>query len=109
VAFSHLVGSIKAKGASKSVKYGPMNKGPLDDAIADTFRSGTYTKIVAEEPTTLYRVYSGKAGQLRTTKPQGPVQSMIVSALSPSWGNTATEVVSNKVPKGTTLYQGYVA
>lgn len=90
-----------------------MNEGPLPEAIANTFRSGTYTEIVTQEETTLYRVYGGKAGQLgsywTTTKPQGPVQSIIDSALDQSWGNTATNVVTINVPKGTTIYQGFAA
>lgn len=44
-----------------------------------------------------------------TTKPQGPLQSVIDSALDQNWGNTATNVATIKVPKGTTIYQGYAA
>lgn len=90
-----------------------MNKGPLSESIANTFRSGTYTKIVTQEETVLYRVYGGKAGQLgsywTTTKPQGSIQSIIDSALNPNWGNNATKAVSINVPKGTTIYQGFAA
>lgn len=90
-----------------------MNKGPLPDAVANTFRSGTYTEVVTQGETTLYRVYGGKAGELgsywTTTKPQGPLQSTIDSALEQNWGNTATNVATIKVPKGMTIYQGAAA
>ena len=104
---------IKSKGEGQAVKYGPMNKGPLPDNVANTFRSGTYTEIVTQKQTTLYRVYGGNSSQIggywTTTKPQGPVQSIIDSALDPIWGNNATKVVSIVVPKGTTIYQGFAA
>jgi hypothetical protein len=44
--------------------YGPMNKGPLPDAVANTFRSGTYSEVVTQGETTLYRVYGGEAGEI---------------------------------------------
>ena len=87
-----------------------MNKGLLPDAVANTFRSGTYTEVVIKGETTLYRVYGGKAGELgsywTTTKPQGSLQSTMDSALDQKWGNTATNVFTIKVPKGMTIYQG---
>lgn len=90
-----------------------MNKGLLTDAIANTFRSGTYTKVVTQEETTLYRVYSGKAGELGSywtrIKPQGPLQSTIDSALDQNLGNTATNVSTIKVPKEMTIYEGTAA
>ncbi|MCO1604048.1 RHS repeat-associated core domain-containing protein [Desulfosporosinus nitroreducens] len=102
-----------SEGAGKAVTYGPMVKGPLPDAIANTFRSGTYTQVVTQGETTLYRVYGGKAGELSsywtTTKPQGPLQSTIDSALDQGWGNTAENVATIKVPEGTTIYQGAAA
>lgn len=94
-------------------RYGPMNKGPLPDKISETFRGGSYTEIVTKEPTTLYRVYGGKAGQLgpywTKTPPSGPMQSQIDSALKPEWGNTAEKVVKIEVPPGTTIYDGFAA
>ncbi|WP_058487108.1 hypothetical protein [Defluviitalea phaphyphila] len=83
------------------------------DDIANTFRSGTYTKIVTQEEIILYRVYGGKAGELGSywtrTKSKGPLQSIIDSALDQNWGNTATNVSTIKVPKGTTIYEGVAA
>lgn len=80
-----------------------MNPGPLPKEIADTFRSGTYTRLIIQEETTLYRVYGGKAGELGSywtrTKPQGPLQSVVDSALDQKWGNNATQVVQIKVVK----------
>jgi len=54
-------------------------------------------------------VYDGNAGQIggywTRTKPSGPVQSIIDSALNPQWGNTATSVATIRVPAGTTIYE----
>jgi|GEM_PF-6168255 len=84
--------------------YGPMNQqGPLPLSVANTFRSGTYVEIVTNKPLTLYRVYGGNASKLgsywATTKPSGPVQSIIDSALNPAWGNPATNVVKIEAPQ----------
>ncbi len=93
--------------------YNPVNPGPLDKDIADTFRSGTYTEKVTTQETTLYRVISddgNPAGSYLTReKPQGPLQSVIDSALDQNWGNTATRVVEVKIPPGTKLYEGAAA
>lgn len=103
--------SFSPKGAGKAIKYikyGPMNKGPLPDAIANTFRSDTYSQVVTQEEVILYRAYGGKAGELggywTRTEPQGPLQTVIDSALDQNWGNTATNVAKIKVPMGTTIY-----
>ncbi|MDD0989713.1 hypothetical protein M5G11_04115, partial [Pseudomonas sp. TNT2022 ID681] len=94
-------------------EFGPMNQGPLPKGIADTFRSGTYSEVVTQQPTTLYRVYGGTAQELggywTSTKPAGPVQSIIDSALKPEWGNTATKVVKIEVPIGTKYFEGVAA
>jgi RHS repeat-associated protein len=99
--------------ASKSVRFGPMNPGPLADDIANTFRSGTYTARTLDKPTTLYRVIGdtgNPAGSYWTrVKPQGPLQSIIDSALDQNWGNTATRVVEAKIPAGTQIYAGAAA
>lgn len=96
--------------AGNSITYGPMNQGPLPTAIANTFRSGTYTKNILETDIIIYRTYGGKAGELGSywtrSKPTGSLQSIIDSALNPIWGNTATNVVKIKVPRGTTFFEG---
>ncbi|VBB09670.1 Hypothetical protein LUCI_4968 [Lucifera butyrica] len=93
--------------------FGPLNKGPLPEAVANSFRSATYSQKVLEEDIILYRVYGGKANELGSywtrTKPGGPLQSIIDSALDQKWGNTATEVVQIRVPKGTTIFEGFAA
>ncbi|WP_366922790.1 RHS repeat-associated core domain-containing protein [Metallumcola ferriviriculae] len=103
---------FRSKGSS-NIKYGSMNPGPLPENIAKTFRSATYTKIVTQEEITLYRAYGGKAGELGSywtkTKPQGPLQTTIDSALDQNWGNIATQVSTIKVPKGTTIFEGAAA
>ena len=93
--------------------YGTTVEGKLSAKEAATFRNSTYFETVTTEPTVLYRVYGGSAGQLgaywTTTKPAGSVQSIVDTALNPQWGNTATKVVKIEVPAGVTLYQGKAA
>lgn len=99
--------------AANSVRYGPMNAGPLPESVAGTFRSGSYTGFVTTEETILYRAYGGSArpyGEYWTrTQPTGPLQAQMDNALNPAWGNTATEVATIRVPAGTTLYEGVAA
>jgi len=94
-------------------EYGPLNKGPLPNDIALTFRSATYREVVTTEPTTLYRVIGDNGnpagGYWSRTKPAGPLQSVIDSALDQSWGNSATKVVQMEVPVGTRLFEGSAA
>ena len=74
------------------------------------FRSGSYTSITSEKPVKLYRVYGGNADQLgsycTTTKPSGPLQASLDSALDPAWRNTANHWVEVTLPSGTTYYEG---
>lgn len=99
--------------ATNTIRYGPTNPGPLNDAVVATFRSGSYSEVVLDEATTLYRVYGGEAGQLGSywsrTAPTGPMQAQIDLALNPEWGNLATDVASIRVPAGTTIFEGAVA
>ncbi len=94
-------------------KYTPMDNGPLPSRVSSTFRGGTYTELVTQGNTILYRVYGEKARELgpywTTTKPQGPLQSVFDRALDQNWGNTATNITTIKVPQGTTIYHGYDA
>ncbi len=93
--------------------YGPLKEGPLPAKIANTFRSGAYYEVLTTQPTKLYRVYGGSAGEIGAywtrTKPLGPVQSISDSALLPQWGNNATKVVEIDVPVGTKFYEGVAA
>ena len=102
-----------AGSATNTIRYGPTNPGPLDDAVVATFRSGSYSEVVLDEATTLYRVYGGEAGQLGSywsrTAPTGPMQAQIDLALNPEWGNLATDVASIRVPAGTTIFEGAAA
>ncbi|MEQ3695553.1 MAG: RHS repeat-associated core domain-containing protein [Pseudomonadales bacterium] len=111
--FSRLMSLSRAGSVTKSVRHGPTNPGPLADDVAATFRGGSYTATTTSETTTLYRVYGGSAGKLgpywTRTKPSGPLQSQLDSALNPQWGNTANNVVSIKVPKGTQIFEGAAA
>ncbi|MCF2869438.1 DUF637 domain-containing protein [Octadecabacter sp. G9-8] len=94
-------------------RFGPLNEGPLPDDIAITFRSGTYDEVITTEPTTLYRVIGDNGdpagGYWTRAEPQGPVQSVIDSALDQNWGNSATTVVQMEVPAGTRLFEGVAA
>jgi hypothetical protein len=82
--------------------------GPLDEAVAGTFRSGTYDEVLLSQDTLLYRVYGGEAGPIggywSRTAPSGPMQGQMDSALNPAWGNLATDVSTIRVPAGTTIY-----
>jgi hypothetical protein len=95
------------------VRHGPINPGPLDDLIASSFRSGAYTATTLSESTTFYRVYGGGAKKIGSywtrTKPAGPFQSQLDYALAPQWGNTANNMVTIRVPKGVTIYEGFAA
>ncbi len=106
------------KGTSSKVDYSPINHGPLGNpndagSVASTFRSGTYSEVVTEQPVTLYRVISDNGNPTgsywTSVKPKGPLQSVIDSALDQNWGNTATRVVTAKVPAGTKIYEGAAA
>ena len=83
------------------------------EAVAGTFRGGSYTQAVTQEATTLYRAYGGSAGEFGSywsrTAPTGPLQARIDSALLPQWGNTAEKVSTMTVPRGTTIYEGFAA
>ncbi len=109
----YAAGTLTTDTISNSVRYGPMNPGPLPDDIADTFRSSSYTGITLSVNTTLYRVYGGSAGPIGSywtrTMPAGPLQSQLDSALAPQWGNTATGISTIQVPSGTTIYEGFAA
>ncbi|MDR1135194.1 MAG: hypothetical protein LBL49_03300, partial [Clostridiales Family XIII bacterium] len=95
------VSTIIANGKDNSAvggseRFGPMNKGHLPDAIANTFCGGAYKEVLTQGETIFYRSYGGKAGEIgnfwTTEKPQGALQSVVDSALDQSWGNTATKV-----------------
>lgn len=96
--------------SNKSRQFNPINRGPIDDDIAFSFRSGTYTERVLTKKTTMYRIYGGrskKVGQyLSLTKPKGGLQSQLDLALNPKWGNSVNKISKVKVPKGTTIYEG---
>ena len=108
-----LLGSAGVAKNTVVATYSPLNPGPLSAEIANTFRSGTHAEMVAQQPTTLYRVYGGTANQMGgywTQVPSaGPVQSIIDSALLPQWGNTATNVVKIEIPAGTRYFTGAAA
>ncbi len=104
--------------SGKKTDYNPINHGSLGDpnsakSFASTFRSGSYTEVVTDKPTTLYRVYGGNSRQqgsyFTTVKPAGPDQTKIDSALLSEWGGTAEKYVKIEVPAGTTLYKGKAA
>jgi RHS repeat-associated protein len=94
--------------------WNPLNgPGPLGKKVAATFRGASYTEYVTSEPTTLYRVYGGKATEFgpywTRTPPAGPLQSRIDSGLLPEWGNSARKVTRIQVPPGTTIFEGFAA
>jgi hypothetical protein len=105
--------SVESAAGKVVAEYGPMNPGPLLPREVSSFRSGTYTEMVAQQPTMLYRVYGGTANQIggywTLIPPYGPVQSIIDSALLPQWGNSAINVVKIEIPPGTTYFIGAAA
>jgi RHS repeat-associated protein len=98
---------------AKDVTFSPIKPGPLSPKVTSTFRSGTYTQIIVKEPTVLYRVYGGRAGQFRSywtkVKPTGPIQSKIDSAILDEWENAQTGLSTIRVPEGTIIYEGAAA
>jgi RHS repeat-associated protein len=90
--------------------YGPLNSGPLAQALANTFRSGTYASGTLAQNQTMYRVIgptgNPAGGYWSLTPPTGPTASMIDNALLPVWGNNATKTVTATIPAGTTVYVG---
>jgi hypothetical protein len=121
--------------ARNIVRHSPHNEGvlhakalnrgiiPLDargvpvphSRISDTFRSGSYLTYETTKSTKLYRVFSApdevghQSGFWTKVKPTSATQSMIDSALEPSWGNQATKWIEIEVPVGRTLHEGVAA
>lgn len=100
-------------GPEDALRFSPINPGPLSERIAGTFRGASYTAIDLTEPTTLYRVYGEDGydlGQFWTrTRPSGPGQAQIDSALNPAWGNDAQNMTEITVPPGTRIFEGSAA
>jgi Zn-dependent protease with chaperone function len=106
---------------NRVVRYNPLNPGPLHRMqvapggafVSDTFRSGSYSGVINEDPIKLYRTYSTDDRQLgsfwTTQKPTGPFQATIDSAIDPAWGNTPRMWIEIEVPRGQTLYVGQAA
>nr|WP_318740679.1 hypothetical protein [uncultured Treponema sp.] len=88
-----------------------MNKGPLPESIAKTFRGGSYSEVILQQETTFYRVYGGSADKIgmfwTKVKPTGALQAKIDLALKTEWGNTAENLVKINVPAGTKVYEGF--
>ena len=105
--------AVAVRNTAMPVRYGPLDTGPLPEAVAKTFRGGSYTGTVISEAMTLYRVHGGTAGELglywTRTAPMGPLQSQIDLAILSAWGNTATRVTTIRVPPGTLLFDGFAA
>jgi len=102
------------QGARLIARWGPATgEGPLGEEIASTFRGGSYSELILTEDTTFYRVYGGSAQEISSwwsrLQPRGALQSQIDLALLPEWGNTAEEVATILVPKGTIIYEGFAA
>jgi RHS repeat-associated protein len=110
---SRTASSLANELCSNVTHYGPLTQGPLASSIANTFRSGTYSGGTLTQAQTMYRVTGpggNPAGSYWTTVlPTGPVASTIDSALLPQWGNTATQVVTARIPAGTQVYMGVAA
>jgi len=110
------ISSISKVINGKLTRYHPLKYGPLhyvkegSATVADTFRSSSYFKTVAEKPIKLYRVYGGKAGEFSSywsrVKPKGPQQATFDAALLPDFNNSAKKWVEITIPKDTIFYEG---
>ncbi|MCL5264643.1 MAG: RHS repeat-associated core domain-containing protein [Chloroflexi bacterium] len=111
VAGEAVLGRVASAASKAGMRYGPTNPGPLDEIVANSFRSSSYTERVLSKATTMYRVISddgNPAGSYWTTvKPAGPLQATIDLALDPAFGNSATRVIEARIPAGTTIYEGF--
>ena len=93
-------------------KVEELEKEPLPDSIAKSFKDGEYRTVVTKEPITLYRVYGGDAtmeGSYCTTEPcTDKEKARNDLALKSSWGNTIEKEAEIVVPAGTKLNIGRV-
>jgi hypothetical protein len=110
-------------GATYVKRYGPIELGPLHKipegkgTVADTFRGASYWEVVTKEETVLYRVYDssksstnkGLGAYWSRTKPMGPLQAQLDSAINPGWGTVPKAWVAIKVPTGTKIYEGIIS
>lgn len=92
--------------------WGPHDEGPLERTAA-TFTGGSYTELVTQQPTILYRAHTAGEDPIgrfwSRDIPWGPVQAQMDSALNPLWGNRATTFSRIEVPAGTRIFEGTVA
>jgi hypothetical protein len=105
--------TVIERDGTKAVRYGPMDPGPLEAEVGETFRSASYTARTLARPIDLYRAYSDPDRMLgpywSRIPPSGPLQARIDSALLPEYGNEATQVIHVQVPSGETIFEGHVA
>ena len=98
-----LRGSVgRSRGGSGS-RYSPINPGPLNEDVANTFNGATYTERTLTEDTVMYRVSGGNAAEIGSymsrTPQNGGLQSQLDLALNPAWGNKAENVTRVIIPK----------
>lgn len=93
-------------------KVEEVEKEPLPDSIAKSFKDGEYRTVVTTEPITIYRVYGGNAtseGSFCTTEScLDKDKTRNDLALKSSWGNTIEKEAEIVVPAGTKLNIGRV-
>ena len=120
IAIKH--GDEIAKTIETIEEFNPLMKGPLSEVrvsrsskltVADTFRNGTYRKMITNDSKTkLYRVYGGEPNPLGAywtrNEPKGPWQSLVDSALDQTINKT-THWVEIELPKGIVFYEGIAA
>ncbi|WP_156936151.1 pre-toxin TG domain-containing protein [Anoxybacteroides tepidamans] len=113
--------SIKdtGKNAIKNVKFystridnqvEEIEKMPLPQTIAATFKDSNYRTVITKENITVYRAFGGHAdagGTFATTSPAvNRIHTKIDLALLPEWKNTRNYEAVIEVPKGTILNIG---
>ncbi len=110
---SDLISSIPGRVLGR---YDALNPGPLGRTqnLAGTFSGGRYAAIELADSVVMYLAsHPGGAKEFGAfwsfERPLGSLQSMIDSALLPSWGNGATCWTAVRVPAGSRINVGQVS
>jgi hypothetical protein len=102
---------IDARGSGVKV-WRHNEDGPLTAADALKFRGATYLERMLGQDLILYRYWGGGAGPIShwwtPSCPRGPMQARYDLAIRPEWNNTMQNISRIRVPRGTTIYEGYV-
>ncbi|MEA5645641.1 MAG: DUF6531 domain-containing protein [Cutibacterium granulosum] len=101
-------------GPGKLRKFARGVTGQLTTDDANSFRSSSYDRKLSLKPFPVYRAWGGvgehsgkEVGRfVSRTRPTGPMQARLDSALVPQWGNAADHVTKFPMPTGRIFYEG---